>query len=299
MVYHYTTIETIYSILASYKEADNKEYLTFWASNVLDQNDYSEMSLGFDELKESVLEVEKELEAEGRDISLIKLSEALRYSFLGGKDQNDVIEEVEDISGNIEKAPFTMSFSMLEDSLLMWSIYANKGNGVCLVFDENELDKFQTEMIVLQGNIRYGKTKENCKDLVKLHYEAYLSIFEDMKPIIMNAVAYQGELAYKTMKELICPFIKNNSFRDENEWRVVFFRNRTTKVFTRITSSLNTIHYIKIGVPLSSLKRIIIGPCADTQKVKDFLVSASKDCGIDKMSDPSFYATSNVPFRIV
>jgi hypothetical protein len=45
MVYHYTTIETFYNMLATYKSSEDKNHLEFWASSIFNQNDKEELSL--------------------------------------------------------------------------------------------------------------------------------------------------------------------------------------------------------------------------------------------------------------
>ena len=60
MVYHYTTIEALYSILAKYNNSEDKDHFIFWASYILDQNDTEEMSLNIDDIRCILEDYEKE-----------------------------------------------------------------------------------------------------------------------------------------------------------------------------------------------------------------------------------------------
>lgn len=299
MVYHYTTIDALFNILASYKASEDKDHFTFWASNALDQNDSTELSLTYKDLFNAICKVEEEKEQQGENLSINKLSTAISLSSLRGKD--DIEDEINSSVKDHSHTPFTMSFSREKDSLLMWSIYANKGNGVCLVYDENEFQTLNTNnnMTNIQGDVIYSKEVERYIDWVRLHYDEYLNALNNDDLPIANNVANEGYYACKTMFEFISPFIKNKAFEGENEWRIVFFQKSGTQEYTRLSANLNKIHYVKVGIPLAALKKIIIGPCADYNKVKDLLIQETTQCGIREMSNPDFYIQSEVPYRII
>ena len=260
MVYHYTTIETLYSILSSYKTSNDKGYFNFWASNILDQNDKEELSFGCKELHEAIIKLEREKENNGETISTERLSNMFSWSFLIGKTQDEVVDEI-DNSIKEMYPPFTISFSRQEDTLLMWSIYANKGNGICLAFEENELSNLKTDLLYISDDIIYDKEIVKYVEILKLHYDEYLKIFENDRSFILNRIIYEGRLAYKVMLESISPFIKNKAFEDEKEWRIALFKNHNTNTCSRITSNLNIINYVNVGIPVDALKKIVIGPC--------------------------------------
>lgn len=42
----------------------------------------------------------------------------------------------------------------------MWGLYADKGEGVCLVFDKKEMEKINESDTIYKGRVQYNKTKE-------------------------------------------------------------------------------------------------------------------------------------------
>lgn len=297
MVYHYTTIETLYNILASYKEAEDKEHFTFWASNALDQNDSEELKFDYDDLREAILKVEKEKEENGISLSYKRLSNAVNWGRFNGMSSLETVYEINRLVKDQSQAPFTLSFSRQKDKLLMWSIYANRGNGICLAFNEKKLKSLSTGMMCTSGNVRYDQNNDYLPNIVSLLYDAYLKSFEGDDIISLNKVFDEGTTYLRMMLGLISPFIKNKAFEDEKEWRIAFYKNKETNIFTRLTGNYNIIHYVKVGLPVSALSKIIVGPCANYNNVVDLLQNEASSCGIAKMAKPEFYLKSKVPFR--
>ena len=297
MVYHYTTIETLYNILASYKEAEDKEYFTFWASNALDQNDSEELKFDYNELLDAILRVEKEKQKNGVSLSPKRLSQVVDWGFIKGKTPNEVKNVINLLVQDRAHAPYTLSFSRQEDKLLMWSIYANRGNGICLGFNEKRLKSIYTGMMCISGNVRYDQKKDNLTNIVGLLYDAYLNSFEEDDKFILNKVYEEGTTYLRMMLGLISPFIKNYAFKDEKEWRLVLYQNKEANIFTRLTGNQNVIHYVKVGLPISALSKIIVGPCANYDKTIELLMKEASDCGLDKMTKQEFYIKSKVPYR--
>lgn len=297
MVYHYTTIETLYNILASYKEAEDKEHFTFWASNALDQNDSEELKFDYDDLREAILKVEKEKEENGISLSHKRLSNAVNWGRFNGMSSLETVYEINRLVKDQSQAPFTLSFSRQEDKLLMWSIYANRGNGICLAFNEKKLKSLSTGMMCTSGIVRYDQNNDYLPNIVSLLYDAYLKSFEGDDIISLNKVFDEGTTYLRMMLGLISPFIKNKAFEDEKEWRIAFYKNKETNIFTRLTGNQNIVHYVKVGLPISALSKIIVGPCVNYNNVVDLLQNEASSCGIAKMAKPEFYLKSNVPFR--
>ena len=98
----------------------------------------------------------------------------------------------------------------------------------------------------------------------------------------------------------ISPFIKNVAFKDEDEFRIAFFKeeNDKPKVYTRMTSKLNEIEYVKVKVPISALNHIIIGPCANYEATKQLLEKNMQSCNLDH-DYKVLFQKSRVPFRIL
>ena len=298
MVYHYTTIDTLFSILASYKASEDKDYFTFWASNALDQNDTEELSLSIDDLRDVILEVEKEKEEKIRALPTVKLSQALYWVPIG-KSLNMATDKLENFLKESPNTPFTLSFSRNKDSLLMWSMYANNGNGICLVFNLESLSSLQTNFLVISNKVIYDKEKTKYIEIVRLIYDDYLKQFEHDTTFCRDKIFNEGCHTYKTLLRLITPFVKNKAFEPEQEWRIIFYgKNLNDLVYQRITGNMNIVHYIKVGIPISAIEKIIIGPCADYDRVMNLLLKEAKNCAIEKMSNSDFYVKSAVPFRV-
>ena len=130
MVYHYTTIETFYNMLASYKEAENYN-LEFWASSILNQNDKEELSLNVGEIMPVLQRYEQSKEGESLT-NLQKLTTVEEQWWVPMLTGHSVRGHLNKFFEDKENVPFTISFSKQQDTLLMWTMYANNGNCICL-----------------------------------------------------------------------------------------------------------------------------------------------------------------------
>lgn len=86
------------------------------------------------------------------------------------------------------------SFSLINDSLLLWSHYANEHKGICIEYDFQEVDWVRTFIQPV-----------NYKDVVHK-----IGIFED----------------YTTMQMIGSSLIKSSDWKYEQEWRVTSFRQK-------------------------------------------------------------------------
>ena len=152
-------------------------------------------------------------------------------------------------------------------------------------------------MMCTSGIVRYDQNNDYLPNIVSLLYDAYLKSFEGDDIISLNKVFDEGTTYLRMMLGLISPFIKNKAFEDEKEWRIAFYKNKETNIFTRLTGNQNIVHYVKVGLPISALSKIIVGPCVNYNNVVDLLQNEASSCGIAKMAKPEFYLKSNVPFR--
>ena len=130
-------------------------------------------------------------------------------------------------------------------------------------------------------------------------YKEYLRRNSNVTPII-NFHYHEMCTTLKTMIGGISPFFKNKAFHDEKEWRIAnYIFDDAASVYKRITRRLNFVSYVKVGIPLSALRYIVIGPCANFEKVRELLMKESLECGIKKMGKEGFYKKSQVPYREV
>lgn len=297
MVYHYTTIETFFNMLSTYKESEDKENLIFWASSILNQNDKEELSLSAADIMPIVKDIEKNIKKKGLS-DFLKLSTVDEQWWIPTLTGQKVKENVNDFFKNEYNIPYTISFSQNEDKLLMWAMYANNGNGLCLAFDENMLVNRNAYKFAIPDVVVYGKDPQSQKRIIKMFYDMYLK--ELREGYTINAL-YQLKLKYwACMLMGISPYFKNKAFEDEAEYRVAYYvaGEKNPPVYTRLTCRMNIINYIKVNIPLEALQYIIIGPCADYEQAKKLLVDNMKSCNIVRDYDNGFIIKSQVPYRI-
>ena len=291
MVYHYTTIESFYSMLANYKASEDKDNFIFWASNVLNQNDPKEMSLRYKDIIDVVRKIE---DTKPYLHGLKRLSTIKDNDWLFGYSSENIEKKINIFCTDINYSPFTISFSHQLDKLLMWSMYASNGTGLCLAFDEKLIQNDQPDLILISENVSYGNNPDHYIDVVSKLYEMYLNA-----PFYIDDPTSQKSYFLTMMLSGIAPFIKNKAYEDEHEYRLAYYKtsNDKPKVYTRLTNRLNVVNYVEIRIPMAALKHIVIGPCANYPKVKKLLVENMKSCYIERIYK-SFVSKSEVPYRI-
>ena len=296
MVYHYTTLESFYNMLSAYKAAEDKDYLLFWASNALNQNDSKELSLRTDDIISVIKRIENELN--DNSTYLKKLSIIKELAFVESLSGQEIKNTLDESFRTIKNAPYTVSFSRNRDQMVMWAMYANNGNGICLAFDENKLKCQQPSSYSVSDDVIYDSNPIYYYDVIRAFYEMYHNEVND--EYILQGF-YARKIKYlAAMLWTISPFIKDKAFRDEAEYRIAYLpiSNDNQQVFTRLTNRMNVINYIKVKVPLAALKYIVIGPCANYRKAKTLLVENMKSCNIEKDYSNGFIRKSKVPYRI-
>ncbi len=294
MIYHYTTIDAFYNILALYKNSEGKDYLEFWASSILNQNDKEELSVKSEELMPVVKEIERDIKINVSNLKKLSNVDDLNWlPTLTGRNANESIKDYFQDECNI---PYTMSFGQHEDDLLMWSMYANNGNGLCIAFDENVLFDKRMHSFVFPNEVVYDNDPQKCKEIIRLFYDYYLK--EVKNEFVIDIIQRLKRNCWERMLMGITPFLKNKAFKEEAEYRFVYYITRETPVYTRLSRHMNIINYIKVKVPLVALKYIVIGPCANYRRSKYLLVENMKSCNIERDYNKRFIRKSKVPYRI-
>lgn len=102
----------------------------------------------------------------------------------------------------------------------------------------------------------------------------------------------QSKALFK-MSVLTSSLIKHPAFRFENEWRILTFPNADKEICYKINSKGILIPYLAVDIPLSLLKKIVIGPCKHglyQKKMLEHLLYdiGAKDCRV---------VYSKVPYR--
>lgn len=154
---------------------------------------------------------------------------------------------------------FITSFSALKDSLPMWSLYGNKGKGVCLVFERGPL--FKEENLY---HIRYiCKDDETVKKIEKLQMS--------LKEIGINF--------YFALLDKYRNFIKYEAYKSEDEYRYLVIQEKESDwtlnteynlIAPYIDKRLNIGKSEKNNVHNNDfpfvLRRVILGPAMINQK---------------------------------
>lgn len=133
--------------------------------------------------------------------------------------------------GRIDYHTYTCSFSTSNDSLSMWNCYATTDAGVNVVFDyawnmfngseKTEVtigEKLSNDIMLFRGLIMYSI--EDKKKCIAELLDRLAQIFEEAKSDLdkfKNSILYAFKEAINNMR---C-FFKNESFRSEEEYRVV------------------------------------------------------------------------------
>ena len=271
--YHYTTLETLCSMLNKYRE-DNfhgvQENLIFWASSIFTMNDPQEMKYGRDKL-EKILNFDEEF-----------------YQILKEYRLNMSSAEFDKVLYDYSHTPFVLSFSTNRDDLAMWAMYSNEGRGIALKFSKD----IQS---VVSGAI--------CSNIKEVNYDEGIryDILQDIyNKGITEWTNQQDENEKKKIKERtlsefyarICSYYKTKGYSKENEYRINFFDVPFDKIRFRSRDNM-IVPYIEAPVSVSYLEEIIIGPCFDFNEAKLTLGYLLKCCDLERID----LSKSDIPYR--
>lgn len=186
-LYHYTSMESLYSMTKS-----NSILL----SNVQEMNDSLECKLFFDILIKNL-----------RDNNI--------YS-------DETINYVTDLFITKLNDVFTFSFSTEDDDAAQWQRYADNGKGVCLVCDLLDLYNYYFNKSIggFISPVEYVDINTKLDSITNCSIDDYESIFKALSNIqSQTANLHSNNHLIKLI--LDCCKIKDRSFRNENEWRLI------------------------------------------------------------------------------
>lgn len=186
-LYHYTSMESLYSMTKS-----NSILL----SNVQEMNDKSECSMYFEIIKDSVKNK--------------------------GTVSNKIIKAVSDKFYKKLEDVFIFLFSTEDDDAAQWQRYADNGKGVCLVCDLLDLYNYFFHKsiggFISPVEYVYQNTKPEC--ITNRHIDDYEVNFRALSGVqSQTANLHSNNHLIKLI--LDCCKIKDRSFRNENEWRLI------------------------------------------------------------------------------
>jgi len=225
-IYHYTTHEAAFSILAEQK---------LRLSNLHHLNDRGEYIFTFEYLGEYI---KKRIEQNDQILNLV-LTELENY-----------IEKIKHMRTSICVA----CFSTGKDDAAQWYRYAKRGEGVCISFKTKKLQEIMNDK---HGNIlpvKYGD-----EDLVYTELDSAIRFLESQAK---EGKFLSRTMADPLPK--IATFIKAKAFDSEKEFRLAMYGcGWPSYKFSFRDNSL--IPYIELPITLDCVSEVILGPLASNE----------------------------------
>lgn len=295
LLYHYTSIEGFMGIFSKCTK-ENPE-ITMRATHSMYLNDPTEYKFGRSICQKLLLEVEDELgiSDDARLSNRIYSPEKIR-----DQESMDYIYSTMPSMMNWGQ-PYLFSLSKNRDSLPMWTTYAKNGQGLALGFNEFDLQSC--------GNLKIGECcyanpveQEYMKrcNRIKDRWKSWYNNLENIKSENLENLIYDAPQII-LREELL--YIKHYGYKYENEVRCIAVNDKSKEhedVILYRNSNNQIIPYIERHIDVNCLKRIVIGPCADKEKVRASLIMFLEDKIenlIGKLNDTSFRIDySGIPY---
>ena len=274
---HYTTVDAFEKISKTIYTESDQNFINLWFTDVYDTNDKTEMSFGYDFVIDSFSAFEILNSKEDRFL-ITKYEDELKRS---DRFKCYTPEQIKYWLIRKEATPYILSLTRKIDDTDMWlKTYGNGGDGVCLVFDFLDLKKsrYQEDFLIhgpfsiIYGN-RVGYLEERIMLQEAVGYE-YQRFIEDVCRLNdFDSILGRKIMALDQVCSLVSSFIKGEKWHNECEERLAAHRHFLFQSkFPKPINEYNGKKHIEISIPISCLKRIIIGPKTDKKsiaKVKD------------------------------
>ena len=245
VLYHYTSIETLNAILSNLK---------YKRENFLpDSLDFHKFCLRathwsfFNDPLEYQLYYQKFQDFFDRDKKLSK--------------HKQKFEDLVGLTSCFKGIPYIISLSKCQDNLDMWRSYSKNGTGVAIGFNSEALLNYISKMKdVKLRDCRYLEDKEIFSE-IKQQYRTSFEMILSMKNIPASEIF--------TLLEKFAIY-KHPCYINEREKRIItyYHDSRESKIKYRVSNGIN-IPYLDVEFPLSVIKEIVIGPCANKELNED------------------------------
>lgn len=202
---HYTSVEVLEKMLTTDE---------LWLSNPLFMNDSEEMRFGM------IAGAQK-----------LRESEQIRAAFADEQDHRLLLQKFGELYSKFDAEhvidTYVLSFSEHEPldrdgRLSMWRGYGAAGKGVAVVFDSNKIQSLPGSPLTV-AKVRYGTAQQRLEwlDVLVGAFAEKLAIHKPSG----ESLAKAAELWFERLK-LFALFTKHDGFREEQEWRIVYFSDR-------------------------------------------------------------------------
>ena len=197
-------------------------------------------------------------------------------------------------SGHI---PFSISFSAKGDYLPMWTLYGQRGKGVCLKFDTIKLFDY---VLSLREDYAFDevvyspeKRTKSILTLIDFSYKLYANDKKDkQKPTIEDKINELADLCL-----VVAPFYKYQDYEYEQEVRLAYTKHYPAKFdHNNPLKGLEQYEikpFVEIPIPINCMEKIIIGPDANYEVMKHILELELENCGIN----PNIIKPSKISYR--
>lgn len=268
-LFHYSDFNGLIGIIK------NKQ---IWMGDIFFLNDEKEYQLGLDLLKKE-LEIQKGIHGSSPF-----------GIFLNSLDSIELYLR--------ERSPLSFSLTEESDLLSQWRGYTKNGIGVSIGFRSVSLkDKFQLlpclyspeeheayvkhlfelALIKFSSTVEMGKhDKNNCQDPARIPY------WDAINEAGNNLVSWLN---------VACSLIKDSSFKEEKEWRIVNF-DRSNLDFISKESYLKPIKKVDVE-PRGIVTSIKVGPNPNKVFCKNSICSLLNACSLNSLP----VALSEIPYR--
>lgn len=289
LIYHYTTVDALIGMTANMSNANKN--LTMWATDIKCMNDPNEREIGVGLIDSLLEKMEDELRIPvDRRISVLRSTE---------EDYKDALRKVKVDTSLLSYNVYVTSFSKDSDSLPMWSMYSKNGNGISLGFDFESVHRTFSKEPFFFGEIIYDNIPvERMGLLLKFSYSLSYEIMENFAQrnfkMLDNGLKNKviSLSTYRIYTLIVASLIKHHSYEYEKECRVCCLMNGPMRFRS---SNGFIVPYIEYKIPIDFLRKIIIGPTLDYDRIINPLLKLFHSRGID-MSKIEI-EKSKVPYR--
>jgi hypothetical protein len=245
-LYHYTTGENFIKIIQSGE---------LWATQAACLNDATELIYAVEQLNQRVKAKMDASHNQAIDPILSRLAEAL----------SDPSAETSPV--------FVTCFSERRDDLSQWRAYSGGEGGYAIQFEPTELREAgflpmpdgTTQPQIMLVRVEYDPSNHATMfdDILVWTEKFFLGLEGAKKAPTVEAWADEFCLYWIERLSFLAPCIKNSSFQDEREWRLIYYLrpDDPTKMQFRQRQSMMSRHIpLRLKKPLR-ITEVLVGPC--------------------------------------